>query len=178
MNEQKVEEQDSLKPEGTEDAVEPQNEGDSRDNNPDAKFKEIAENQRIRAEKAESELKKLKNLEQKAQNAKDDPSSSVENVSKTVHALKDYSPEEVDLIFRQAKVLGVDPIEATKNEDVALLLKAKRDKVEKENKTPEPTNRQVSEEKPFDNWTSQDMEGASVEQLQKFRDHLRKRSGK
>ncbi len=49
--------QDALDPEGDEDALEPQEE---ESNDELAKLKEIAENQRIRAEKAEKELKERK----------------------------------------------------------------------------------------------------------------------
>lgn len=126
-----------------------------------------------RAKKAEAKAKRLEHLESKTQEAKEDPSSSVEDVAKTVHALKDYSPEEVDLIFRQSKALGISPSEAAKNEDVDLLIKAKRDKVEKDNKTPEPTSRQSAEGKPYNQWDTKDIENASLDEVTKFYDYLK-----
>lgn len=126
-----------------------------------------------RAKKAEAKAKRLEHLESKVEQAKADPSSSVEDVARTVHALKDYSSDEVDLIFRQAKALGVSPSEAAKNEDVDLLIKAKREKVERENKTPEPTSRQSTEGKPYNQWSSKDIEGASLDEITKYYDYLK-----
>ena len=125
-----------------------------------------------RAKKAEAKAKKL-DLESKVQEAKEDPTSSVEDVAKTVHALKDYSSEEVELIFRQSKALGISPSEAAKNEDVDLLIKAKRDKVEKDNKTPEPTSRQSTEGKPYNQWDTKDIENSSLDEVTKFYDYLK-----
>ena len=129
-----------------------------------------------RVKRAEAKAKMLEHLEEKTQEVSKDPDVPIQNIAKVVHGLKDYSADEVDTIFRQAKALGVSPLEAAKNEDVDLLIKAKREKVERENKTPEPTNRQSSEGKSFDQWTSGDLEGASLDQIEKYREHLRNKS--
>lgn len=124
-----------------------------------------------RAKKAEAKAKLLENLESKVEEAK--PSSSVEDISRTVHALKDYSADEVDLIFRQSKALGLSPLEAAKHEDVDLLIKAKREKVERESKTPEPTSRQSADGKPYNQWNTKDIERASLDDITKYYDYLK-----
>ncbi len=131
-----------------------------------------------RVKKAEAKSKMLEHVEEKAKEASKDPEVPTQKIAKMVHAFKEHSPEEVDTIFRQAKVLGIDPLEAKDHEDVDLLIKAKREKVERENKTPEPTNRQSSEGKSFDQWTSSDLENASIDQIDKFREHLRNKSSR
>jgi len=128
-----------------------------------------------RVKKAEAKAKMLEHVEKKTKEADKGSEVPVADVAKTVHALKDFSPEEVDTIFQQAKVLGIDPIQAKDNEDVLLLIQAKREKVAKQNKTPEPTNRQSTEGKDFSDWKSEDLENASIEQIEKFRDWLKNR---
>lgn len=132
-----------------------------------------------RAKKAEAKAKRLEYLEKKVEDqnkSSDSADIPTEQLAKTVHALKDYSPDEVDTIFKQAKSLGVSPLEALKDEDVTLLINAKREKVAKESKTPEPTNRQTSEEKSFSEWTSKDIEGKSLEEISKYYDWIKKQS--
>jgi len=134
-----------------------------------------------RAKKAEAKLKKQE-LDEKSskentsnkETSKDMSQVPTEEIAKTVHALKDYSPEEVDTIFKQAKNMNVSPLEALKDEDVELLIQAKRAKVEKESKTPEPTNRQSSEEKDFSEWTAKDVNDKPIEEVTKYYDWLKK----
>jgi len=118
-----------------------------------------------RAKKAEAKVKLLEHLEKKVGKSAETP---VEDIARTVHALKDYSAEEVNTIFRQAKALGVSPLEALKNEDVGLLIQAKREKVAKESKTPEPTNRQSMEDKPFSDWKLEDIETSNIDKLSEY----------
>jgi len=124
-----------------------------------------------RAKKAEAKAKMLEHLEKKVEKS---PEIPVEDIAKTVHALKDYSTEEVETIFKHSKALGVSPLEALKDEDVGLLIKAKREKVEKESKTPTPTNRQSTEEKPYSEWTLDDINKSDLDSLSKYYDHLKK----
>ena len=134
-----------------------------------------------RAKKAEAKLKKQE-LDEKSskedtsnkETSKDMSQVPTEEIAKTVHALKDYSPEEVNTIFKQAKNMNVSPLEALKDEDVELLIQAKRAKVEKESKTPEPTNRQSSEEKDFSEWTAKDVNDKPIEEVTKYYDWLKK----
>ena len=80
-------------------------------------------------------------------------------LAKTVQTLKDYSPEEIDLIKKQAKALEVTPAEATQNEDVQAIINHRRQKAEKEQSNPAPTNRQQPESgEDFSNWTPQTVE--------------------
>ncbi len=137
-----------------------------------AKYTENEKQLYERAKKAEAKAKRLEHLEDKVKQP--ETATPTEDIARTVHALKDYSADEVDTIFRQAKVLNVSPLEALKNEDVALLIEAKRAKVAQESKTPEPTNRQSTEEKDYSQWTSQDIENAGMENLTKYYDFLKK----
>lgn len=123
-----------------------------------------------RAKKAEAKNKLFERLEKKVEKSSETP---VEDIARTVHALKDYSAEEVGTIFKQAKALGVSPLEALKDEDVNLLIQAKREKVAKSDKTPEPTNRQSIEEKPFSEWKIDDIESSNVDKLSKFYDWMK-----
>jgi len=118
-----------------------------------------------RAKKAEAKVKLLEHLEKKVEKSAETP---VEDIARTVHALKDYSAEEVGTIFQQAKALGVSPLEALKNEDVDLLIQAKREKVAKSSKTPEPTNRQSMEEKQFSEWRMGDIENSNIDKLSEY----------
>jgi len=132
-----------------------------------------------RTKKAEAKAKRLEYLEKKVEDQNKSSDSNdvpAEQLAKTVHALKDYSADEVDSIFKQAKSLGVSPLEALKDDDVALLIKAKREKVVKESKTPEPTNRQTSEGKPFSEWTPEDIEGKGLEEISKYYNWIKKQS--
>jgi len=160
--------------EETEETTEETSTEDQTSQKGDAKYSENEKQLYERAKKAEAKAKRLEHLEKKVEEKTSD-TTPVEEVAKTVHALKDYSAEEVETIFRQAKVLNVSPLEAIKNEDVALLIEAKRAKVAQESKTPEPTNRQDTEEKDFSQWSGQDIEKASMENLSKYYDFLKKK---
>ena len=130
-----------------------------------------------RAKKAEVKVKRLEHLESQVEQTKANKDlGAPADIAKVVHALKDYSTEEVDLIFRQAKSLGVSPLEAVKDEDVGLLIQAKREKVARENKTPEPTNRQSIQGKTYEDWTNDDISGSSLEEVGKYYDWLKQRS--
>jgi Asp-tRNA(Asn)/Glu-tRNA(Gln) amidotransferase A subunit family amidase len=59
---------------------------------------------------------------------------------KTVSALKDYDPAELDYIALISKAKGIPPEEAAKTEEVELWIQARREKVTKEQQTPEPSS--------------------------------------
>ncbi len=123
-----------------------------------------------RAKKAEAKVKMLEHLEKRVEKSTETP---IEDIAKTVHALKDYSATEVETIFKHAKALGVSTLEALKDEDVGLLIQAKREKVAKESKIPEPTNRQASEDKPYSNWNLDDISKSNLDSLSKYYDWLK-----
>lgn len=130
-----------------------------------------------RAKKAEAKAKRAEKVEDKVKESNKDsnmPDTPVEEIAKTVHALKDYSSEEVETIFKQAKNMNVSPLEALKDEDVGLLIQAKRAKVEKESKTPEPTNRQGVDEKKYSEWTNEDINNSDLDSLSKYYDFIKK----
>lgn len=98
------------------------------------------EHWRVKAEKAEAELKKLKPTEQpkeEPKGANNDPKTMV-RLSK---ALGSYDEDEIDFIYTVAKDSTPEAIiEASKSEWVQTAITAKREKVAKEKQIPEPGN--------------------------------------
>lgn len=115
-----------------------------------------------RAKKAESELKKERaksaSYEQQDKVEEKFPEQDPYELAKTVQALKDYSPEEIDVIKRQAEAQGISPSEATQNEEVQAIIEKKREKKQVEESNPAPTNRQQPAEEDFSQWTPQTVE--------------------
>lgn len=121
-----------------------------------------------RTKKAEAKKKKLEaKLEAKKNSSQSDSSEKEEKIddmdsmfdtAKKLAALKDYSSDELDVIKRQAKALGVDPIEAAEHEDTQTLIEARREKKKKSNNTPSPSSRQKPSTKDFQDWTPKDIE--------------------
>jgi len=86
-----------------------------------------------RAKKAElkaKELEALLHIKEESKNKQDkvEENNPVEFI-KMAQVLKDYSLEEIDLLGKQAKAMGITLIEATKDEDTQLLIQAKREKL-------------------------------------------------
>ena len=75
---------------------------------------------------------------------------------KMFNALKDYSPDEIETLSKQAKVYGVSLTEVAEIEDVQLLLKAKREKIKNEQANPIPGTRQEPSSTDFSKWTAED----------------------
>ncbi len=98
-------------------------------------------------------------LEKKGINT--DSSDPIETI-RLFNSLKDYSPEEVDYIAKQSKVLGKDLIETAKDEDVQLFISAKREKLKNEQANPIPGTRQEINDNTFENWTTEDIKKLSV----------------
>jgi len=86
---------------------------------------------------------------------------STAEVVKQVAALKDFSADEVDYIFKQAEFLGVTPQEAVKNEDVSLFIEAKREKIKNSQATPEPSSKQAPYTKDVSQWSNEDLDKAA-----------------
>lgn len=84
------------------------------------KAEEIAENQRIRAEKAEQQLKALKNKPAEKENSKKQGFDL-----KDIRALQDVPDEDVDDVTEYAKFKGISIAEAKKSPVVQTLLKTR-----------------------------------------------------
>lgn len=164
----KKEEESSESPD---DSVKTQDEGVDSTNNDGLSPEEIQEkNKQLfeRAKKAETEKKQLeakllayeKSKGSKEEGGSDDGKSKEYNVfdiAKTVSSLKDYSEKELEVIDRFSKSMGLTPTEAAQHEDVQDIIKARRDKVEKENSVPSPSNRSSVNEKSFEQWSPDDI---------------------
>lgn len=94
-----------------------------------------------RTKKAEEEAKSVKEeLEKvKKSSVKTDTSDPL-GLAKTVSALKDYSPEELDDIALISKAKEIPLEEAAQSEEAKVLVTARRKKVAKDKKTPEPSS--------------------------------------
>jgi hypothetical protein len=111
----------------------------------------------------EEEAKRLMLEKESGKVAKQATGESLDpsDLAKTVVALKDHSPEEIDYIFKQAKFMNVSPLEAAQNEDVQLFLEAKKERRERSEKTPEPSTKQSPTQKDVSQWTNEDLRNAS-----------------
>ena len=107
-----------------------------------------------RVKKAEAERKKLEALLHAERAAKKeanpvpasgDNSPNVIELAKQISTLKEYSSDELEIIDRQAKALGLSHLEASKHEDVQTLISAKREKLKEVNSVPTPSTRQPLE---------------------------------
>lgn len=109
-----------------------------------------SENERrlyARAKNAEAELKKLKEelkgKEPANQETKQEiPQFNEINLAKKVKALGDLDEAEIDFAETYAKGKGIDILEAIKSEDVGTYIAARREKIKKDNLTPDPSNKQ------------------------------------
>ncbi len=130
----------------------------------EAKNRQLYERAKKAEEKAKEEEAKRLMLEKQSNKVSEqatgtslDPSE----LAKTVVALKDKTPDEIDYIYRQAKFMNVSPLEAAQHEDVQLTLEAKREKRERSEKTPEPSTKQSPSKKDVSQWTNEDLSEAS-----------------
>ncbi|MHA1304573.1 MAG: hypothetical protein ACTSQE_06790 [Candidatus Heimdallarchaeaceae archaeon] len=105
---------------------------------PSEKKGEVRQDVYERMKKAE---RKAKELEVKLK-AKPSTKSSSDplKLAKTVSALKDYSPEELDDIALISKAKDISLEEAADAEEAKTLIAARRLKVAKDKKTPEPSS--------------------------------------
>ena len=114
--------------------------------------KNSSENERrlyARAKNAEAEVKKLKEeIEQSRkepanqETKKEVPMFNEINLAKKVKALADLNEAEIDFAETYAKGKGIDILEAIKSEDVGTYIAARREKIKKDNLTPDPSNKQ------------------------------------
>ena len=97
-------------------------------------YKELYENQRIRAEKAE---KKLKETKTEDKTSKKEEATSENNYSlKDIRALNAIPDEDVDDFLELSKKFEISPAEAKGNKDLQAILKSRAE----ERKTAEATN--------------------------------------
>lgn len=93
------------------------------------KAQELAKNQKIRAEKAEAELKKLKS-------EKETPKNEDGYSFKDQKALLSVDEEDIERVEKFCKSEGLTPSEALKNEDLQAILESRAEK----RKTAEASN--------------------------------------
>jgi hypothetical protein len=125
------------------------------------KYKELEEKNKQLFERAKKAEIKAKELEAKStiehkEVIRQETTDPLE-VVKLAQGLKDYSVEEVELISRQAKALGLGLLEAKDHEDTQILIQAKREKIKKDAANPTPTNTQPANDKSFEDWSSDDI---------------------
>ncbi len=107
-----------------------------------------SENERrlfARAKTAEEELKKIKQqLKEKEvpQTKEEAPRFNEVELAKRVKALSDYDEATINFAEVYAKGRGIDILEAIKTEDVQLYSEARREKIKKDNLTPDPSDKQ------------------------------------
>jgi hypothetical protein len=129
-----------------------------------AKNRQLYERAKKAEEKAkEEEAKRLMLEKESSKVAKQATGTELDpsELAKTVVALKDKTPDEIDYIFRQAKFMNLSPLEAARNEDVQLFLEAKRERNERSERTPEPSTKQSPSKKDVSQWTNEDLRNAS-----------------
>ena len=90
-------------------------------------------------------------------------------VAKTVAALRDYSPAELDELAIRAKGLGVSPVLAAESDGFKLYVKASREQVASDKGVPSPDGSAISENVK----TSEEIGKMSKSEFQKYeKEHL------
>ena len=121
-----IRDEDTLDSQEDVDTSDQHDESDDDGNEELTKAQELARNQKIRAEKAEKELKRLK-----AQDAQktDTPTDKVGSgySLQDIRALSNVHDDDVERVEKFAKLEGVSVAEAVKNEDVQAILKHRAD---------------------------------------------------
>lgn len=158
------------KPQQEEKTSEKQKEGKETPEKPELTPSELEEkNKRLyaRMKKAEEEAKSAKEELARSKGKPETP-TDVFDLAKTVSALKDYNPEELDYIQLIAKAKNISPGEAAQTEEAKLYISARRQKVEAEKKTPEPGTRQSISEKDFRKITPQELTDMPVKEKEEY----------
>ncbi len=131
----------------------------------EAKNRQLYERATKAEKKAKEEEAKRLMLEKQAGKVSKEATGETPDPSelaKTVVAFKDYSQDEIDYIYKQAKFLETSPLEAMKNEDVQLFLEAKRERAKRSENTPQPSTKQSPvTKKHVSEWTNDDLSQAS-----------------
>ena len=138
---------------------------------PDLTSTELEEkNKRLyaRMKKAEESEKLAKEeLAKKKDNPSTD-STDVFNLAKTVSTLKEYNSEELDFIQMMSKAKSISPEEAAKTEEAKLYISARRQKVEADKSTPDPSTKQSLSKKPFDKITPEDVSNMTLKEKEEY----------
>jgi len=177
-NSQTTEEEETSKPsEETEEVSEeteekPQEEEQETPEKPEATSTELEEkNKRLyaRMKKAEEEAKLAKEeLEKGKEKKPSELPTNIFDLAKTVATLKEYSPEELDFIQMIAKSKDISPEEAAKTEEAKLYISARRQKVEAEKLTPEPSTKTAISKKPLEKITAEDVSRMSQKEKEEY----------
>jgi len=120
MEEEKLEGQDSLTPEGDDDTLKSQEEQDSKPVEED-KFKQLADNYKVRAEKAEKELKEFKS--QPKEEKTELPQKDLINLIKEGVT----EEEDIDLVKDFATLKKISPSDALKSGLLRTILAEKKE---------------------------------------------------
>lgn len=140
-----------------EETVEEEQEIPEKPEKPSEELEEKNKRLYARMKKAEEDAKSAKDeLEQERKKPFEAP-ANVFDLAKTVSTLKDYNPEELDFIQMMSKAKSISPEEAAKTEEAKLYISARRQKVEAEKSTPEPSTKQSPSKKPIDKITPDDV---------------------
>ena len=128
--------QDSNLEEGTDTEVEVEADSEKE------KLKQIAHNQKVRAEKAEAELKALKKTPKETETPKNEGGMSI----KDIRALQDVADEDVDEVVEYAKFKGISIAEAKKTSAMQSMLRTRVEERATANATSTQTTRRSSKE--------------------------------
>jgi len=104
------------------------------------------EHYRNKVKKLEEEIEKLKEEKGVDKEPTSEGEDNIVDLVKRIQVLKDFSPEELEIIHRNARGAGISLEEAAQLDDVKMAIEARREKVAKEKKVPEPSSRSVSYE--------------------------------
>ena len=169
MDEEKTEEtiENPVEEETTEE--EPQKEEQETSEKPEKDSSELEEkNKRLyaRMKKAEESEKLAK--EELAKKPKTSDPNNIFDLAKTVSTLKEYNSEELDFIQMMSKAKSISPEEAAKTEEAKLYISARRQKVEADKSTPEPSTKQDVSKKSLDKITPEDVTNMSKEEKEDY----------
>ncbi len=182
MDEEKNENLDSQNQEEEEDTSETSTEDSTSTNEETDKEELKVQNKQLyeRVKKAEEKAKReeaARLLLERKGGKQETKSSEVDLISlaKSISALKDYNTEELGVIDRYAKALGLKHEEAAVHEDVQSIISSKRERLKRENNTPSPTNKQAPSERNFLQYSPEDIRSGNVsmDEVDKFREWAR-----
>ncbi len=133
-----------------------------------SKIKEVAKNQKIRAEKAEKELAALKPKLTPKEEKKEVPDEWRDKVDFLIE--NPSTKEDIDIISAFAKKEGVSLKEASQFDKVKEFISLRREKAEKDKKVPEPSSLGVPSPKEVSSMKEDEFQKMEETELQKHRD--------
>lgn len=164
---------EEVEPEEVKEEGEPTNTPEEGEETPEKPQKDSSEelvkkNKQLyaRTMKAEEKAKAAElKLEEKG---KPEVPADVFDLAKTVSALKEYEPEELDFIQMMAKAKDISPQEAAQSEEAKLYIAAKRVKVAKEKQIPEPSTKVSPSKKPIEKITADEIDEMSLKEKEEY----------